>query len=122
MNLVFVYGSLKKGFHNHRILERSECVGRGSVDNANLYSLGSFPALVNGGGVVKGEVYEADEETMSRLDTLEGHPNFYRRETHLVEMNGMQGKLPCHVYIYQGRVRDESHIPSGDWSHEHLRS
>ena len=121
MNLVFVYGSLKKGFNNHPLLERSECVGRGLVHDAQLYSLGSFPALVIGEGSVEGEVYEADEETMKRLDMLEGHPHFYQRQTFLIDMHGMHGQLPCHVYVFQGDVSRREHIPMGEWTHEHIR-
>jgi len=121
MNLVFVYGSLKKGFSNHRLLSTSEFVSKGTVHDAELYSLGGFPALVSGGGSVEGELYEVSPETLRNLDMLEGHPNFYRRETRLVDCS-MNGQLPCHVYIYQGEVSGDYHIPCGEWKHEHVHA
>ena len=45
-----------------------------------MVDLGSFPAMLKGNGEVTGEVYRITPEIMARLDRLEGHPNFYKRE------------------------------------------
>lgn len=45
-----------------------------------LRDLGGFPAMVPGGEqAVPGEVYEVDEATLVAIDSLEGHPDYYRR-------------------------------------------
>lgn len=80
MNKVAVYGSLKEGFGNHRLLTTSEKVGEDWVDGWTMYSLGGFPAIVEGDGSIKVEIYEVDDETFSRLDRLEGYPSFYDRK------------------------------------------
>lgn len=83
---VFVYGTLKQGHGNHRLLAQSKFLGRCVVkDKHRLVSLGGFPGLVATPGddeerPVSGEVYQVNEETLLSLDFLEGHPRFYERQ------------------------------------------
>lgn len=85
----FVYGSLKRGFGNHRLLEGSEFIGEARLSRCGaMYSLGGFPAVTLGNRVspIHGEVYRIDEDTLESLDILEGHPRFYQRTTVTVLM------------------------------------
>tara|TARA_R110000751_G_scaffold301787_1_gene415450 strand:+ start:223 stop:585 length:363 start_codon:yes stop_codon:yes gene_type:complete len=117
--IVFVYGSLKQGFHNHRLMEGATYVGEGTIAAAAMFSLGSFPAVVHGTGVVYGEMWEVSGAQAQALDRLEGHPTFYRREELLVELS--DGELhTAWVYIYQGDTNHSRPIPSGDWTHEEV--
>ena len=89
--LVFVYGSLKKGFWNNRFLKGAAFLGEGHT--SKLYTLvdGGVPfAVPNEKGLpVKGEVYEIDLSThLGPLDWLEGHPRNYERTTVGVVVNG----------------------------------
>ncbi len=79
---VFVYGSLKKGYSNHQLLVNSKFISNAeTLPNYSLISLGSFPGVIIGGGtMIQGEMYEVTQEEFSRLDRLEGHPSFYKRE------------------------------------------
>ena len=83
MNLVFVYGSLKKGFGNHRLLENSKYIAKGVTvsEGFDMGSCGGFPGVTSGGEYrIYGELYEVDDDTFERLDTLEGNGHFYERE------------------------------------------
>lgn len=83
MNMpVFVYGTLKYGESNSYILRNSIFVGTFKTDpKYNLHDLGPFPAVVPDGNVsVIGEVYLVDNDTMEKLDFLEGYPDFYDKE------------------------------------------
>lgn len=77
---VFVYGTLKEGFGNHRVLSSSRKVAD-AVTCSDSYSMvdGGFPTVVLGGSFhVKGELYEVtDENVMRNLDWLEGVPNLF---------------------------------------------
>ena len=43
---VAVYGTLKKGGHNHRLLNESKYLGKDTTEaKYNFYSLGGFPAV-----------------------------------------------------------------------------
>lgn len=107
---VFVYGSLRAGMGNHRLLTESVLVERKVLNTKHfMVSLGGYPALLPcpETRAITGEVYEVDNSTMARLDQLEGHPNFYKREV----IDG------AWVYILQGDQHDRQNplVESGDW-------
>merc|ERR1711924_437576 len=100
---VFVYGSLLPSLHNHDLfLSTSTLLGPAATATADYLlvdSCNNFPyALDNvqelaflrltadqefwNESTVKlvGMLYEVSDETLARLDMLEGHPNFYRRK------------------------------------------
>lgn len=83
-HLVFVYGSLKKGFHNHWLLDKPDTKfiddASSIAPNYAMVSLGSYPGLILGNQRVSGELYEVSEDTFHSLDRLEGHPYVYKRE------------------------------------------
>lgn len=98
-NLVFVYGTLKAGRGNHRLLRHTEFVGEGTTIS-NFYMVGSgVPYLIPGGEHrVLGEVYTLpDEDTLEALDRLEGHPHHYRRE--VVDILVGDKRLRCWCYL-----------------------
>ena len=74
MDLVFVYGTLKKGRGNHGLLRDAEYIGQFStIDNKwGLIELGAFPGMIPADNNVVGEVYRVSKETLASLDRLEG--------------------------------------------------
>ena len=114
-HVVAVYGSLKKGFGNHRRLETSKFVGMAMIPGT-LYSLGAFPAItLEGNTDVHVELYEVDDPTLESLDRLEGHPSFYTR-TEVTGFKGYDGR----AYIYAMKpdsyyLREENIVKSGNW-------
>jgi len=112
MPLVFVYGTLKKGFPNHKLLGKdSKFIGTDTMLGA-LYFLGhrAFPyAFVSTpwfrsatDSRIHGEVYDIDTETVRKLDDLEGHPNHYVR----IETKTDKGH---NVHVYTASL----------WTYEH---
>lgn len=97
MTKVFVYGTLKQGYGNHRLLnqEGSEFLGTFiSKDSSFTMSCCGFPfvnRIEEGGNKFSGELYEVTEEVLSQLDSLEGYnpkrpdDSWYRREE--IELN-----------------------------------
>lgn len=92
--LIAVYGTLKSGHGNCRLLESSSFIGDGwTVDPMRLVVDG-LPFLIRGTECLPGtlnvevEVYAVDEETLAKVDRLEGHPEFYRRQTVAIELSG----------------------------------
>lgn len=83
-NLVAVYGSLKKGLGNHRLLvENTFICNAKSVDEFNMHSLGAFPCITHEPVAhIDVEIYSVTDSTFEDLDHLEGHPHFYCREEH----------------------------------------
>lgn len=113
MTRIFVYGTLLAGERNHRLLAHATFVGPAVTEAVfSLVDLGPFPALVAGGGTaVSGEVYEVDGPTLERLDTLERHPEFYKRTT-----IGLEGGASVETYILAPeQVEGRPLIESGRW-------
>jgi len=120
MTKVLVYGSLKKGFGNHHILENARFLGKAVTSpEFTMLHLGGFPGIVRGGETaITGEVYEVDAATLRRLDRLEGHPNFYRRDVIAVTMEdgteaSTEGYLLPATWLSDGRCAS---IQSGTWT------
>lgn len=106
MTKVFVYGTLKKGFSNHRVLNNSKFLGAAyTQEKFSLYCNGFFPYIVkerDSNINVHGEVYGVDDKTLRSLDALEGYnqkstTNLYDRQIHQVYLNN---KDLMEVYIY----------------------
>jgi len=72
--LVFVYGTLKKGFHNHYLLAGSQYLGNAKTEPIyQMYSAGGFPIVSREGDKeIIGEVYSVSEACKKALDRLEG--------------------------------------------------
>lgn len=81
-HLIFVYGTLRHGQGNHRLLVRSKFLGMAKTKRQYaLYGSGvPFLSRTKAISQVTGEVYTVDDATLSRLDQLEGHPDAYKRE------------------------------------------
>jgi gamma-glutamylcyclotransferase (GGCT)/AIG2-like uncharacterized protein YtfP len=83
---VFVYGTLKSGYNNNRILTDGKATlveENRIIDGYKLYDFGFPVARVSEGDRIKGEVWElreGDENTLRRLDGLEGHPQLVHQD------------------------------------------
>jgi len=112
--LLFVYGTLMRGFPLHPLLEgRADSLGDGEVAGL-LFDLGRYPAaLRDGGGVVRGEVYRLKDPALWRaLDSAEGN-QYHRREVG-VRMAGGRQVTAC-IYWYVGPLDRAVPIPGGDY-------
>lgn len=115
-NLVFVYGTLKRGCGNHGCLTDQEFIGRAKIEKGHtLYDCGrGFPFLVSDGGVgCAGELYRVTDDALRVLDRLEGHPAFYeRKKRNIIKENGK--RLKAWVYIFPQKPSDRARIIE-DW-------
>jgi gamma-glutamylaminecyclotransferase len=88
---IFVYGTLKKGFHNHRCLEGAHFVKETCLTTPfRMFDTGGFPVILPAttlrpGYFPTGEVWElpeggAGELVLARLDRLESEGHMYHRQ------------------------------------------
>lgn len=73
---LFVYGSLKRGCHNHRQMAGQTFIAEArTLPGFRLFDVGGYPGLVpwaeDRDGVV-GEFWEVNEAALVRLDAFEG--------------------------------------------------
>ena len=102
--LVFVYGTLKRGEKNHHWLEGASWQGEAELNGVLLHDLGPFPMAVIGEGTAIGEVFAVEVRGFARLDELEGYPRLYDRQV-LSLSDGRQ------AWVYLGRPRQVRHAP-----------
>lgn len=83
MTLLFVYGTLKRGQCNHRLLASQEFLGEAVTEpRYRVVDLGPHPGLVldAGSGVaVKGELWAVSDECLTALDAFEEVPGPFVR-------------------------------------------
>jgi len=109
--LLFVYGSLKRGQRAHHLLERLDWLGEAWLPGACLHDLGPFPMAVPGEGRIQGEVYAVGEADLEALDRYEGAPRLFERHW----LNLEDGRR---AWVYLGRphqVRHSAPLGSGCW-------
>lgn len=114
---VAVYGSLKKGHGNYRLLAASEYLGRCMLRGRyTMVDLGYYPGVVmrdeGDEGAVLCEVYRVTEDTLASLDLLEGNGSYYTRSK--VDTPWKKAWcyfLPADEYL----KRDIDVVPSGIW-------
>lgn len=114
---LFVYGTLRQGRGNHRLLDGARFLGvRHTQPAFTMVNLGSFPGVLAGGQTsIVGEVYEVtDPGMLAKIDRLEGHPQWYvRTPIRTIEGDDVE------IYIYPS---NEIHgfrqtiVESGDWT------
>lgn len=108
--LVFVYGTLRRGEVNHHYLATAKFVAQWcTLPEYALFDLGPYPALIKGQQSIQGELYWINRHTLAELDELEDVPVEYRRER-IETPFGL-----AWVYLFQNDRELSVLIPSGDW-------
>lgn len=119
---IFVYGTLQRGFHNHRLL--ATALFSGPAQTADKYVLRSRPGGIPFVGKdearypIHGELYVVKEHELAQLDRLEGcrmdapELSWYHRERIAV----LVGSQRVTAWIYFNPDRSEPVAPHGNWS------
>lgn len=97
---IFVYGTLKRGFWNNRLLEDSTFVGTATTVREFCLLDGGYPYACRRGKKMRrvvGELWLVDSETLARLDCLEGVPHHYQRQLIGVVVPGGRRRR-AHIY------------------------
>jgi len=115
---VFVYGTLMDGMKRGELMEDgSEIYCHGSV-KGDLFDLGDYPGLVQGDGIVHGEIYKVSDmfQFIQHLDQIEGNvgdnPLFDRR---IQLIYTEKGQIWAYVYHYARTIDSFTKIESGNW-------
>jgi gamma-glutamylcyclotransferase (GGCT)/AIG2-like uncharacterized protein YtfP len=101
--LLFVYGSLKKGFDNHDLLKQhAKRLGKAkTVRKFGMFedTFGNYPYLTTDPlNQIYGELYEIkSKELMEKIDRFEGAPTYYQRQKIMVRSH--HGVKKAYVYL-----------------------
>lgn len=104
MNLLFVYGTLKRGYMRHSALVSQRYLGVAMTEpKYSIFQISGFPALITdsvSGKEIWGELYEVGEDALVALDEIEGvQHNIFQRGT--VELSQIHyANLPTNKEIF----------------------
>ena len=111
MTKVFVYGSLKRAYWNHRLLETATFLGEAVSMAADyfLFDVG-FPLAVNRSRLpttplvpqkLFGELFSTeDPQVIERLDRLESNGRMYQRTLRLFENTADNSQQEAYIYEF----------------------
>jgi gamma-glutamylcyclotransferase (GGCT)/AIG2-like uncharacterized protein YtfP len=116
--LVFVYGTLKRGCSNHRVLADQIFVAEArTVPGYHLYHLGDYPGMIATSDDtlgVAGEVWSVDPAALARLDAFEGvHESLYRREP--IKLLAPFTDRHVETYLYAQSIEKGIVLDDGIW-------
>jgi gamma-glutamylcyclotransferase (GGCT)/AIG2-like uncharacterized protein YtfP len=122
--LVFVYGTLRRGGSNAFRMDGADFRGPARVEG-ELHAITWYPglALKPGGGWVIGELYKVGSEQLRALDEFEGlsagevEGSEYRRVKVPVQLHetAEQEMVSAWAYEWKGPVDESKRVVSGDW-------
>lgn len=128
MTKVAVYGTLKRGFSNHHLLEKAMYIGEAQTGLPfRLYTVG-FPVLLPGtkddpGTPVRVELYDVTAEQLHWLDRLEGNGRMYQRERRRFRTSSGGVGYSVRAWVYIGKcfaidrmTRVEPKGPVNSWT------
>jgi gamma-glutamylcyclotransferase (GGCT)/AIG2-like uncharacterized protein YtfP len=117
---VFVYGTLRKGERNHRLLEQADWIAEQCWTHGEMFNTGyGYPAIKQSNTEkVYGELYAINADELKRLDLLEGYiggrnDNLYDRIKQPIHTD--TGTVEASVYVASNESLVNTPISSGDW-------
>ncbi len=113
---VFVYGTLKKGFCNHHFLEKSRFLGKAETLNKYaLYLKDYYPFVTEYEkiSIIKGEVYQINQQQLQQIDILEEVPDYYYRK--LIKVKLIDSSKITDAFIYFNNIEKGILIKSGEF-------
>lgn len=113
MPFVFVYGTLKRGGSRHGVVRGSHFCGPAvTFPGFRLYDLGEYPGLIESpsGGAIEGELFKVTEETLLRMDAVEG-VDLGLYERHSIPLQAPFIDVPAIAYFYRGDVSKKREVP-----------
>lgn len=115
---IIVYGTLKSGYGNNRLLSNSRKVADCIVRGYKLYNYGFPVAAPDADSQIVGEVWEIEpEKTLSSLDFLEGC------QGEGIENRGMYYRQRVVAFTDEGQIEGQMYVGHPDsWkNYEHMR-
>lgn len=115
LSTLFVYGTLRAGQSNAKMLDGLGHYSGAAAMRGTLYRIAAYPGLVDGDAEVRGELFElaAPERSLAVLDAFEGE-DYGRVEREAIRPDG--SRIRAWVYLYRGETGGKAVIVSGDWT------
>ena len=113
-NYVFTYGTLLRGERNHHYLSDEDFVCDAYIKGFKMFDLGRYPGIEVGDGIVLGELYFVDDDTLKHLDYLEEVDVLYLRKITKIYTNDKE--YEGYIYVYNLKVDEYKYLGEGIYS------
>jgi len=101
MKTIAVYGSLMSNRYNHGMISGSNLLGKSTI-KATMYSMGSYPAIIDGDDEHIIELYEVDDDVHMNVLNMELGAGYVEREQEFIVEGGQ--KYTAKVYYAGERL------------------
>lgn len=116
--ILAVYGTLKRGHGNNRLLQSSEFITQGlTTEKYAMYANGipyvkeTVPEDVPTTNITV-ELFKVEMSDLPRIDQLEGHPNWYQRKQ--IDVTGDNGdNYKAWIYFYPPSIGNAKLVANG---------
>lgn len=113
-----VYGTLKSGYGNNRLLENAKFVGMHVTEPEYTMYHSGFPIVCEGGTTaITCEIWETTDPTVEgHVNSLEGFSGIKKSSHNWYDRKTIQTKYgPAEMFVMYGK-KELKIIPSGIWS------
>lgn len=123
--LYATYGTLRKGYGNHRLLEGDRAEFLGTIQtppNYTMYSLGGFPGVTEKGNTpITVEIYRTtDKSVMNSVNGLEGYTGIRNHERNWYDTCDIQTEWGVANMFTMNQIEESDSKPdvveTGDWN------
>jgi len=111
MKNILVYGSLRKDHYNFNRCGKQKFVKAMKLNGYDLFSLGSYPAILEGKGDLVVELHEVDDLTHKNIQRMELGAGYSEKP---IEVDGVTASL--YVFNNKNIAKTQTQVKSGDWS------
>lgn len=124
IRFVFVYGSLKKGFSNHHIIEKAKFHGK--VQTLKKYAMfkeknANYPYMLNISNNkyhhIIGELYMiTDAKLLLEIDKFEDAPEYYERK--VIDVIYKDKNIKAFAYFFTDKTIPKNQSPLKEWKED----
>lgn len=116
MKLIAVYGSLRKGLYNNkRYMGGAKLLGVETIWGFDMYSLGSYPYIIEGEGKVIFEIYDVPDDAAADIRDMELGANYQESQVETGFGTAIIYVMTGERHAWYGRRGRHTLVPKGDW-------
>ncbi len=117
-NIVAVYGTLREGLTNHKLIAGCKRIGLGWLTGFRMYNLGEYPGVIpthDESGRIRVEWYDVPDDVLVELDRLEEFDPDAVQTSLYLRKRVFSPYGQGWIYIYNQPLSSAPYMEAGDW-------
>jgi gamma-glutamylcyclotransferase (GGCT)/AIG2-like uncharacterized protein YtfP len=117
-NIVAVYGTLREGLGNHKLISECKRIGLGWLTGFRMYNLGDSPGVIptyDDSGRIRVEWYDVSDEILEELDKLLKYDVDTPKTSLHIRRRLFSPYGSGWIYIYNQNLSGAPYMEAGDW-------